>query len=459
MRRAPGLTILLVLMLAATAQAQSQGSAACQQVSPTALTCTLLDKVAEFAKMECRAQGLPESACALPLGHEVAEGAVERYRESWVHRAARFQYRLAGPLPILHGAWIGTHNSFNANDPENPTLSKSDSNQQLTLTQQLDIDVRSLEIDIHLVNGVATVCHGRGPEEQNLGCTTEPSFADVLPEIVAWLDRNPKQVILLYLEDDIGDGTGPGYDQVVTELNRQLRSRIYQPVRLRGQSPQSQCVPLPGDVTRNQVRRTGARVVLVGKCAPGWASLVFDWNDVHVESGSTADYKPFPACDASYKRDVYDSKLVRYYEDSTFVATVVAPTTPAQDPEALTPEKAGTMIRCGVNLFGFDQLLPDDGRLEATIWSWRPKQPRGTGCAVMGTQGRWGIGRSCRARPACRTGDGEWLVPSQKFGFRGARRACRAVGARFAVPRTGYANSLLHAAADGGRVLLRLRRS
>jgi hypothetical protein len=443
--------VLLLLLLAAPASAQSQGSSTCRQISPAAFSCTLLDKVAEFAKAECRYQGVPASACSLPLGHEVAEGAVDRYRKSWVHRATRFQYRLAGPLPILHGAWLGTHNSFNTNQPgQAPTVSHSDSNQQLTLTEQLDVDIRSIELDVHIINGVPTVCHGRGPDELNAGCTTEPPLSEVLPEVVKWLDANPRQVILLYLEDEIGGGTGKGYDDTVKTLNQQLGTRIYKP-RATGD-----CVDLPADVTRNQVRKSGARVVLVGSCAKGWSSLVFDWNKVHVESGSTSKYKDFPDCDATYKRDVYDGKLVRYYEDSTFVATAIDPTTPADDPEALTAEKAGDMIRCGVNLFGFDQLLPDDGRIEATIWSWRGHQPKGHGCALMGKQGRWGIGR-CRARPACRKGGG-WIVPSAAFRYRRARRACRAIGARFAVPRTGYANSLLHAAADGHRVLLRFRR-
>jgi hypothetical protein len=450
MRRAL-LTLLAMLMLAAPAAAQSQGSDGCRQISPTAFSCTLLDKVAEFAKAECRHQGVPAPACALPLGHEVAEGAVERYRKSWVHRAARFQYRLAGRLPILHGAWLGTHNSFNSNQPgQAPTISHSDSNQQLTLTEQLDVDVRSIELDVHIIDGVPTVCHGRGPDELNAGCTTEPPLSEVLPEVVRWLDANPRQVILLYLEDEIGGGTGKGYDDTVKTLNQQLGARIYKPAAT------GDCVNLPAGVTRNQVRRSGARVVLVGSCAKGWSSVVFDWNKVHVESGSTAAYKAFPDCDATYKRDVYDAKLVRYYEDSTFVATAIDPTTPASDPEALTAEKAGFMIRCGVNLFGFDQLLPDDGRIAATIWSWRRHQPKGAGCAVMGRRGRWSTG-TCRARPACRDGAG-WIVPSARFTYADAGRACRAAGARFALPRTGYANSLLHAAAAGHRVLLRYRR-
>ena len=46
--------------------------------------------------------------------------------------------------------------------------------------------------------------------------------------------------------------------------------------------------------------------MLVGNCRSGWASDVYGWDDVHVESGSTSRYRPFPACDATYSRSVYE---------------------------------------------------------------------------------------------------------------------------------------------------------
>jgi hypothetical protein len=452
MRRALVFLVLLFsFSFAAVAHAQSSGDAVCNEVSPVAVTCTAADKLGEFAGAECRNLGLPVSACALPFGTQVADPAVASYERSWVHRAVAFQYRLAAPLSVLHGDWVGTHNSFNRNDPADPTLSHSDSNQQLTLTEQLDSDVRAIELDVHLINGVATVCHGRGPDEANLGCTTEPPFSAVLPEVASWLKAHPSQVILLYLEDELG---GSGYDQVVETLDTQLGAKIYRPdpaARAR-----DGCTPLP-DVSRARVRRTGARVVIVGNCAKGWASDVFNWNDVHVESGSTARYRPFPDCDASYPRSVYESKLVRYYEDSTLVATAVSPTTPASDPDRLTAAKARAMSRCGVNLFGFDQLLPHDGRLEATIWSWRRNQPRAGafGCAQQDAGGRW-VSGGCRGRAACQTAMG-WTLTARRVPYWRAPRACGAAGGHFALPRTGYANSVLHAAAGRHRVLLRYR--
>lgn len=438
----------LFLLLTAPAAGQSTGDALCRQVSPSKFTCTGADKLVDLAKAQCRHLGLPEAACTLPLGQQVTAGAVDEYGLSWVHQAQAFQYRLAGSLPLRHGAWMGTHNSFNAVDPDRPTASNTDSNQQLSLTQQLDSDIRAIELDVHIINGVPTVCHGLGPDQGNAGCTSEPPLTARLPAIAQWLDAHRGQVILLYLEDEIKGGTGKGYDDTVAALKAGLGSRIYAP---RGTG----CVPLPDDVTRNQVRRSGAQVVLVGNCAKGWSSLVYAWNDVEVESGSTAKYQPFPACDASYKRDVYAAKMVRYYEDSTFVSAVTSPTTPSSDPEALTPQKAGAMIRCGVNLFGFDQLLPADGRLKATVWSWRPNWPRGRGCATMGFRGRWTLSR-CKARPAC-VARGVWRL-GRRVGYARAARECRRLKARFALPRTGYENSLLHEAAGHRLVMLRYRR-
>ena len=78
--------------------------------------------------------------------------------------------------------------------------------------------------------------------------------------------------------------------------------------------------------TAAMLRRAGVQVVLVGNCRSGWASDVFGWDDVHVESGSTPRYKPYPTCDATYPRHVYDTEIVRYYEDSTWLSSAVDPT-------------------------------------------------------------------------------------------------------------------------------------
>jgi hypothetical protein len=92
------------------------------------------------------------------------------------------------------------------------------------------------------------------------------------------------------------------------------------------------------------------------------------------------------------------------------------------------------LVRCGVDLLGFDQLLPDDGRLDATVWSWTPGEPRAH------------AGRCVVQRPS----DARWEM----------RRCSKKLGPAAGLPRTGYENWRLHEAAGGKPVLLMdLRRS
>jgi hypothetical protein len=441
----------------------------CGSLSPSAAPCTGADKLAEAAAAECRRLGLPDSDCVLPLGHQVSSEIVQAYGSTWLHRAASFQYRLGHALPLLRAQWLGTHNSFNSVNGE-PTASHTDSNQQLSLTQQLNIDMRALELDLHYVPSAAAggsnavvVCHGRGPDQANFGCTTEPQFSQVLPEIAGWLRAHPDEVLLLYLEDELGDPAG--YTQTVSTLNSVLRrpdgsSLIYRPSP--SEMTSKGCANVPLGISRDDVRARGAQVLLVGNCRAGWASDVYSWDDSHVESGSTPDYRPFPACDKTYGRSVYDSKLVRYFEDSTFVATAIDPTmSPAQaEAQQLTPARVSSMSRCGVNLFGFDQILPHDGRIDATIWSWANGEPnsRGGRCGLQGADSRW-VTLQCSARrqAVCRSPSGALVLTSQAVRWDHARSACRGAGASFDLPRTGYENSVLRQAAGSQGVWLRYR--
>lgn len=433
-------------------------TAECDAVSPIAIPCVALGKTFDAVAAECRRAGVPDNLCALPLSHQVTQAARDAYRASWVHRTAQFQYALSDSLPLRDVQWIGTHNSFNG--LAYPfTISRADSNQQLSLTQQLDIDVRSLELDLHYIPSilglfgpkVVTVCHGQGPDVGNLGCTVESSFAKVLPEIATWLNApaNNDEVILLYLEDAVKDSAA--YSSILNTLSTVLKrpngtSLVYKPNP--ANKAANGCVPLPLGTTRDDVRAAGARVVLVGSCAPGWSSAVFDWNGVHVESGKTSAYQSFPACDATYGPGVYDTQLVRYFEDTTLVSTLLNPQRPPVDPEALSPAKVEAMTNCGVNLFGFDQLLPEDGRIQSTLWSWAPDEPKvaNGSCTEQGVDGRWRAAPCSELKRAACLSAGVWTVTAA-VPAADAATACQAIGSTFDLPRSGDSNSRLRAVA------------
>src|SRR5437763_16784685 len=119
-------------------------------------------------------------------------------------------------------------------------------------------------------------------------------------------------------------------------------------------------------LTRQTVIDSGKQVVIRGGCdasgasgAGSWISTVFD-DSIRAEEGNPK----FANCESdSVHLQDYGTKLVRFYEDSTFVSAAVAGGDPGY---RLTVAELGEMVTCGVNLFGRPQVDPSDPRLAAT---------------------------------------------------------------------------------------------
>src|SRR3954470_16226838 len=379
MRRAALLTVVFVLALSAPAPATPPGPA----------------DAGRDATATCRSAGGP---CQ-------PEADVSGWDQTWTHRALAFQYALAGDVGLRDAPWVGTHNSFNSIAEMGNTLSDTDANQQLSLLDQLAIDVRSLELDLHSFAGRQVVCHARGADQGHAGCSIERAVGPVVAEIGGWLRAHRDQVLLLYLEDHL-DGAAD-HDAATAALRAGLGDVIYQP-----SGPG--CTKLPLTLSRSAALAAGKQVIIVSDCGEGaaWQGIAFDWSQ-HVESGSPGGFRDFPDCGPDYTRSVYDTNLVRYFEDSTWLSEGVSFASGEGDDPGITPATAAAMARCGVDLLGLDQLLPGDGRLDALVWSWARDEPRaGAGdCTVQRPDGRWEA-RSCDERhPAtCSDGAGGWLV-------------------------------------------------
>jgi hypothetical protein len=189
-----------------------------------------------------------------------------------------------------------------------------------------------------------------------------------------------------------------------------------------------------------------------------------------IESSSPAgpDYPDYPACDApgAERHNAtgeagaeYDQRFVRWYEDSTWLTAMVDA---EGKPREITLAETGSMVRCGVNLTGFDQLTSEDPRLAALVWSWKEGQPTNLdtpgSCAYLDGSGRFDQA-GCEAnvlRYACRTGDapGVWTITAEAGPWSGGVAACAMTGAEFTVPATGYENELLKAAGGTSGVWL-----
>jgi hypothetical protein len=398
--------LLAVLLLASAAATAHAGPVeqACMGVDPRlGGPCRGVEVIAAEGSALCRySQAVPEEDCATPITPRVSHREVAAYQHSWLHRTLAFQYRLGDSLPLVNAPWIGTHNSFNT-ATERPSVSGVDANQQLSLTDQLDLDVRSLELDAHYINTpwangakAPVVCHGRGEDQYHAGCTTERLMRDRVQEIAAWLSAHPRQVVLLYIEDHLESVAG--HDAGAAVLRDVLGAKIYAP------PAGGACTQMPLTLTRDQVRAAGAQVVILGSCGQGaaWHGVAFgDDERARNEGGDEQAFQPYPRCDPSRSQDYFDAHFIRYFEDSTGLSAGVDFASGQPPSTGITPERAAAMIRCGVDLFGFDQLLPDDGRLAALAWSWADGEPRrGAGhCVVEEADARFHMAPCGQALP------------------------------------------------------------
>jgi phosphatidylinositol-specific phospholipase C-like protein len=355
----------------------------------------------------------------------------------WAQAALADQYELGSELGLRNAPWVGTHNSFNSTAEMGQTLSAQDSNQRITLSEQLDQGIRSLELDLHWFP--SAMAGGNGPQapvvchaaDLHVGCTVEKPLGPVLDEIAGWLRKRShrNQVLLLYLEDHLDNAQG--YDTAAATIEARLGDLLYRP-------PSGGCTELPLGLTRDRIRAAGKQVIIVSDCGAGagWPQVVFSWKR-HQETRPRA-YRDFPDCGPDFDRKTYDSTLVRYFEDSTQLTAVAG-----EPDDGITPETAAAMARCGVDLFGLDQLVPDDPRVEALVWSWAPGEPNGGRCAAQVLRKRFPFGRwraqkcSKLHRVACRK-QGRWLVPRTRIVSRAASEVCAEHRATEAVPRTGF---------------------
>ena len=388
------------------------------------------------------------------------EQAVAAQEASWLGQALELQHRLGDALPMRDTMWVGTHNSFNTISNATPSPSNNDSNQHVSLVDQLRLGVRGIEVDVHWNPSVwagganaPVVCHARGTDQMNAGCTYERLLNDELAPVRAWMDQHPSDVILLYLEDHLD--APAAFDAATKMINDTLGDRIYKPAA--GQS----CPLLPMSLKRSDVLGAGKQIVIMSGCGAGsaesaaWTSTVFN-DSVRSEEGNP-DFAGYPACTSpSVVIGDYGTKLVRFYEDSTFVSAAVAEGDPGH---RLTVAEIRDMVKCGVNLFGLDQVNPSDPRLEAMVWSWAANEPVTTAaglCAFDGSDGRFHSGacKGARMRFACvDPASGAWFITKrsgkQHDGFKTCQREHR--GSVFAVPGSGnHAQRLIDAKAAAG---------
>ncbi|KAG5062700.1 hypothetical protein JHK85_003883 [Glycine max] len=111
-------------------------------------------------------------------------------------------------LPFNRYSWLTTHNSFAILGKKSMTGSVilSPTNQQDTITSQLNNGVRGLMLDMYDFQNDIWLCHSFGGQCYNY--TAFQPAINVLKEIQVFLDANPSEIVTIFIEDYVTSPKG-----------------------------------------------------------------------------------------------------------------------------------------------------------------------------------------------------------------------------------------------------------
>lgn len=378
-----------------------------------------------------------------PADAEVDNTAIGNHQQSWEYRALMHQNLLDNATPLSQGFQVMGHNAYNSSAYS--SIVHIDPNHSLSITEMLDLGVRTIEMDYHWVwqtkdlpgGHALLMCHAGS---NDIGCSgLERYLHEGVEEVNRWLRKHPKEVLVLYFQDD-----AEGNNDELVKAVASIDDLIYK-------QPAGQCDSFTNMVqttSEEDVLSAGKQVIIMGSsCANRGPWTGYSWSSIHnwVSGGGQAilDRSEADCLADTGKQD----GAHRIWEDATNLSAAFGDPGPRID-AALAAKAA----RCGIGALSLDEITIGDSRLRASVWSWDNNQPDNSNeedCAES-----WGNGhfndRSCAdSLPfACKTLDGKnWLI-SNTVGSNTAtdgQSACQSMGAQwsFAVPTNSQQNEWL----------------
>ncbi len=373
----------------------------------------------------------------------IANDEIENYvLNSWQYRALMLQSQIDLGTPLREASILMTHNSFNSDHYSN-MFSYIDPNQNHSVTEQLDLGVRLLELDAHWFSGNLKVCHAG---DDHLGCSSyDGILEDRIAEINTWIRRpeHSDQVVFIYIEDHMDDH----YGDASLILDKYFSDKIY--------APSSCNAAIPTSLTKADVLNAGKQIVMYGGSYSCTATSGSNWGSyVHGVFFSTdnSGLSSVPDCLTSKFNPSYiAANITRVFEDRTVLSDWFG-----SPPPPIDAAYAKTLVDCGINIISLDMLDDNDSRHGAIIWSWDINEPNdyanGEDCAVHKSNGKLNdVSCGNHYNFACLDDAGDWQVSIATDSWSEGATICdNEFSGSFAMHKNGYQNYLLSQAQAGG---------
>lgn len=317
------------------------------------------------------------------------------YHCSWAHRALTHQRQLGLSLPFREIQIPSSHNSYNSS--VYPGLSSTDLNQTRSLVDQLQLDMRSIELDVHWYPHTASgghaplTCHGLGAGQDHFGCTAADRHLNKsLDEIVSFLEspQGQDQVLFIDIENSLSPGPLSGQGTTTEEahaaalaaITEKLGAYIYQPLQ------NGVCQATPMDLTQQQMLDAGKNILLNAPCTQaGWSDWAFEVNSARPGQKAHTGFSGYPDCDsADFDFAQYRERWVREWEDTTQLGAGTNPNL-----QRMSDQNLQDMNHCGLSFASLDRVDPNPPaagagnptyvgqgvNFDALVWSWAVDKP------------------------------------------------------------------------------------
>lgn len=340
--------------------------------------------------------------------------ALTEHYQTWAYQAYQKQDLLDNATPIAQGYNSGSHNAFNSSAYGAVYI---DPNHSLSITEQLDIGVRTLELDVHWTHQMKDIPHGDALLLCHFGgqrgCSAlERYFSDAVAEINDWVRKNPRTVLFMGFEDYWADN-----EDKMLEALAPLDDLIYKPGTC------TDFLEAAKTLTEEDVLKAGKQILLVnGDCATdAWAAAAYrgGWGYTSIAASQADDCL---TANASWN----GAGVQRIFEQETFFGTTFG-----NDNGLYSDAQIRKAQKCGVNQVSYDKLVINDPGMKASIWSWAENEPSGGAsedCAFVRSNGHYYDG-ACSGEGSyyvCKAGPNIWKVTAAYGDWGNGEAACKA---------------------------------
>lgn len=373
--------------------------------------------------------GIALSAGAVAMSSSGESDPISDFGNSWAGKALSIQSKLDDQTPMSTNNIIGTHNSYNSKVYRDAD-SYIDPQQKHSIYDQLRMGARFVELDAHWTYKIdgfdwgndLLLCHtgiGKNFGDVHVGCSlTDRYLTEGMDEVKNWLNANPNEVIIIYIEDH----TDGHHQELANIMNDKLAGKIY---------TSGGCKDVPASLTENQVRAAGKQVIL--------------WKDSGCSGNSAMKNMAFTGL----------GQINRTWEDRTNIGALGGFFT-GNAVKRIEAADITEGFKNGSNIINLDDMTYNDGRLEAAIWSWDKNEPNNSGgnqdCAVQWSNGRWDDANCDSSHHfACKDDQGSWQLSSYSAKWTEGNAACNQLAGNysFAAPSSSQDNQALKNAKAG----------